>query len=477
MGLAFCLLFAWWFLSGIFMLYCDFPQVDSASRLERSPVLDASQVRLSALEAFARLQRVETPGQVRLNTFDGRPVYRFDDGEMVYADTGERPVLSSPEMSLRTASAWTGQPSTAAKTELNTVEDQWTVHESFGRLRPMRKYSWPNGEQVYVSLVSGEVVQYTTTTSRLGAYLGPIPHWLYFTPLRKHTELWTRIVIWSSGLATLAALFGLLAGVLFYSPSQRYRRQGTPTSIPFAGAKRWHTILGLFFGFVACTWSFSGMLSMDPFSMEAGDDGAAVLDSALRGGHFKLSAFSAKHPRDALGQLQLMVKELEFTFFAGEAVYLATGAQRNTTIIPVNGMPAPTFEIGRLMEAIGKAKLPAGLAELRLVQEYDAYYLDRHRLLPLPVLLAQLNDPDKTRYYVDPRTARVVGSYSSRSWVDRWLYHGLHSIDLPFLYNHRPAWDGVVLTLLFGCTSLAVTSVILGYRLLRRKLRARAAYL
>ena len=31
-----------------------------------------------------------------------------------------------------------------------------------------------------------EVVQYTTTGSRLGAYVGAIPHWFYFTPLREN---------------------------------------------------------------------------------------------------------------------------------------------------------------------------------------------------------------------------------------------------------------------------------------------------
>src|SRR5260221_185832 len=70
--------------------------------------------------------------------------------------------------------------------------DQWTVQQSFRSLQPLWKYSWPDGQQVYVSEKSGEVVQYTTPASRLGAYLGPIPHWIYFTPLRKHQPAWSR---------------------------------------------------------------------------------------------------------------------------------------------------------------------------------------------------------------------------------------------------------------------------------------------
>ena len=104
----------------------------------------------------------------------------------------------------RIASAWTGQPASAATVEPIEEVDQWTVQSRLRDVRPLWKYSWPNGEQVYVSEATGEVVQYTTTASRLGAYVGAIPHWLYFTPLRKHGPQWSRLVIWSSGIGTVS---------------------------------------------------------------------------------------------------------------------------------------------------------------------------------------------------------------------------------------------------------------------------------
>ena len=108
-------------------------------------------------------------------------------------------------------------------------------------VKPLWKYSWPNGDQVYISEATGEVVQYTTTASRLGAYVGAIPHWLYFTPLRKNGPQWSRVVIWSSGIGTVAAILGIVIGIWMYSPRKRYRYQGAPTSIPYRGQKRWHT--------------------------------------------------------------------------------------------------------------------------------------------------------------------------------------------------------------------------------------------
>src|SRR6185503_10557644 len=120
-------------------------------------------------------------------------------------------------------------------------------------------------QQVYIAEGSGEVVQYTTPGSRLGAYVGAIPHWFYFTPLRRHGQNWSRVVIWSSGIGTIAALLGVVIGLWMYSPSKQYRIAGAPTSIPYRGQKRWHTVFGLIFGLGAVTWAFSGMLSMDPF--------------------------------------------------------------------------------------------------------------------------------------------------------------------------------------------------------------------
>jgi hypothetical protein len=100
------------------------------------------------------------------------------------------------------------------------------------------------------------------------------------------------------------------------------------------------------------------------------------------------------------------------------------------------------------------------------------YYLDRHRERPLPVVLARLNDAEKTRLYIDPKTSRLVGTYSSSNWMSRWLYHGLHSLDFPWLYNYRPLWDIVVITFMVGGTALCVTSLVLAWRVLGRKVRA-----
>jgi hypothetical protein len=481
MGVAFCLIFLLWFTSGMVLIYCDYPRVSAADRLAHSPPLDASKIHLSPAQALARLQSSNVPTEASLISFDGRPAYRFHFGRdeaMVYADNGEVQSAFSPEITLRTASAWTGQPAENARVETITQEDQWTVSGEFRALRPIRKYVWPDGEEVYVSAVTGTVVQYTTKASRIGAYFGAIPHWLYFTPLRKHGNVWSRVVIWVSGLGTIVTVLGLVIGVWTYSPSKPFRYAGKPSRIPYRGQKRWHMILGLIFGPLACTWVFSGMLSMDPFpQLQSGSSSVTGvrLAQALRGLPPLMSAFSDKLPQEALVEIgsDFHPEELELASFLGAPIYLATAAPNRRRIIPIRGRPTDEFDRQSIVAGLRQAAKPFELEQVRLVMRYETYYLDRHNLLPLPVIFVQLNDKERSMYYVDPKTARIVQAYDSHSRWNRWFYHGLHSLDLPWFYRYRPVWDIVVLILLVGGTALCVTSLLLAWRLAWRTLGQR----
>jgi len=459
LGVGLCLLFLLWFPSGIGMMYFPFPSVSPSDRLERSPALTPATLVLSPAEAAEKLG--VRPEQLRLTSFDGRPAYRTGGGRgggpVLYADTGEEQEDISDEMVQRIAAAWTGQPVTSATVQEVRDVDQWTLQTPLGRVGPVWKYSWPNGEHVYVSQALGEVVQYTTTASRIGAYLGPIPHWFYFTPLRKHGPEWSKVVIWSSGIGTISAILGVVIGVWMYSPAKRYRYAGGATSIPYRGQKRWHTVLGLVFGIATVTYAFSGMLSMDPFPSfterprPAGRAEAPNVARALRGS-VASTAYEAKHPREALEQLgNLPVKELEVTAFAGKPVYLARLADGDTRVVPVRGEPTDGFDRREVVRVLSAAA--EGGVTTRVIEQYDRYYLDRDRRLPLPVVLAQFTS-DQSRYYIDPRTARVVGTYNPSNWISRWMYNGLHSLNFPWLYNYRPLWDIVVITLMLGGTAL-----------------------
>jgi hypothetical protein len=62
LGVALCIIFLLWFPSGIGMMYWTYPTVSARDRLERSPALDATQVKLTPIEAAERIGIQTTAG-------------------------------------------------------------------------------------------------------------------------------------------------------------------------------------------------------------------------------------------------------------------------------------------------------------------------------------------------------------------------------------------------------------------------------
>lgn len=454
LGTAFCLLFCLWFLSGFGMMYWDYPEVGSRERLQHAPAIDLARVLVPPGAAYAALSLDRRPSQVRLSMFDGRPAYRFRFGRrsyLVFADDGRPQREFPPELTRRIASNWVNRPPAEARLD-GTIDqpDQWTLGAARA-LQPFDKFSWTSGDEVYVSQATGEVAQFTTRASRLGAWLGPIPHWLYFTPLRQNGRLWNNVVVWLSGLGVIASLLGLIGGLWIYTPARR---------IPYSGQKRWHMLFGLFFGLIACTWVFSGLLSMEPF--DALTQGPEIGPSGLLREPPDLGSFG-NFPAFPPG-----TKEIELVAFNGRSMFLATQSPGNSLVVPLDGTPSPEFDPTRLVEMAANAAAPYHIAEVRNVDRYEAYYVARHGELPLPALFIRLDDPPRSTFYIDPKTARVVASYTAASRWNRWLYHGLHSWNLPWLYRYRPAWDILVMAMLTGGSALSVTGAVIGWRFLRR---------
>jgi len=88
------------------------------------------------------------------------------------------------------------------------------------------------------------------------------------------------------------------------------------------------------------------------------------------------------------------------------------------------------------------------------------------------VLRVEYDDPERTWLYFDPQHGVIAMKQERLSRLNRWLYHGLHSLDFPFLYDRRPLWDVVVIVLSVGGIVLSVTSIVPAWRRLRRHARA-----
>ena len=106
------------------------------------------------------------------------------------------------------------------------------------------------------------------------------------------------------------------------------------------------------------------------------------------------------------------------------------------------------------------------------LDHYDSYYYDRNGRLSLPVFRARYADPQETWLYFDPRHGVIARKEERWSRVNRWLYHGFHSLDFPFLYNRRPLWDIVVIALSVGGLALSLTTLTASWRRVRRVISA-----
>jgi hypothetical protein len=447
LGIGGCLLFLCWFVSGIVMMYARMPALTQAERLARQPPLDTTRVAVTPADAAAR--HGLTPQRVKVAMLGGRPAYRFlarGRWTAVFADTGERFDAFTKDQALAETARFAREHAATLRYDAHLIEpDQWTLESR--ALLPMHRVALgdADGTVVYVSDVSGEVAVKTTARERRIAYAGAILHWLYFTPFRKHGPLWTQSIIWLSVAGSVMCLLGLVWGV--YSGIRS----------PYRGWMRWHHYAGLAFGVVSFTWIFSGLLSMDPWDWHPSTAPTRAQAEAFSGGPLRLDRF----PIDALDRptaagRRRLLKEIELTQFRGEP-----------RVIDDNRPGAPIDQA--LLVETAKAAMPGvGVADAVRLDAYDAYFYDRHDELPLPVLRVRFTDPQRTWFYIDPNRGVILRKEERLSRLNRWLYHGLHSLDFPWLYNRRPLWDIVVILLSLGGMASAVTSLAPAWRRLRR---------
>ena len=475
LGLVFCLIFVAWFASGLVMIYHGMPSYPPAERLARLAPLDAGTIRLTPAEALAHAELGVAPSRIRLTTIGLHPAYRFFvEGEWVtvFADDGSLLETVSPEAALAIArAAFPDQRTTAGVVETIERPDQWTTEVSFRSNGPLHVVSLGDAAdtKVYVASNTGDIIMKTDRASRGWGYAGPVIHWFYFRPLRVRGELWFNTIVYGSLVGCIVSALGLLIGIYRYSVARAYF-QGS-SSTPYAGWLRWHHYAGLVFGVFTFTWVLSGMLSMEPWNLseDNGPDGSQV--AAIRGRGIDVDRFSVL-PAQAFAALKrrLAPKELEMMQFMGAPFYRAQDASGRTLLVTADGAPVVKDAFGESeLRAAARAALPAfAETEATWLTSYDVYYYDRGALRPLPVLRVKYADPQGSWLYLTARDGALVQRETARGRPWRWLYHGLHSLDFPGLYETSWLWDVVIVALCTGGLLLSLTSVIVGWKSLRR---------
>lgn len=474
LGIAGCLLFIVWFVSGIAMMYVRMPAVTPAERYAHLPPLDAALVHVPVAEA-ATLAGVTSAVPVQLVMLADRPVYRFGGPSpvTVFADRAEK--LDGVTAAQAQVFAASFAPDHARALEhlgMITIPDQWTL-QSRAHL-PLHRISLRDeaATDLYVSSRTGEVVMETTRSERMWAYVGPVAHWLYLPILRRNGPLWTDVIIWSSIAGCILCITGLIAGLLRFAPFRRFSMRGERAMSPYAGWMKWHHYAGLIFGVITLTWTFSGLLSMGPFPLLSSEGVTAEQRQAVVGtppAFDEISAGSIQTAIATAGQ-SLSPKELNLITFRSDSYWIASENPTRRVLVPATNATRSFGSFDRLvMEGIAREAIPGvALTDLTWIDEYDDHYYDRTGVRTLPVLRARYADAGQTWLYLDPARGSIALVTRRPDRLNRWLYHGLHSLDFAWLRNQRPLWDAVLIVLSIGGIAGAATSLVPAYQRLAR---------
>ena len=466
LGIAVGFLVTIWFLSGIVMMYARMPALDDAERLARLPAIRPASIRVDPPAVDGEVSRFS------IGSLEGRPVYRIVTGgrrQLVFADTGDDVPAVAGDQALRIARAFAGIGAVRYDARLRDA-DQWTFN--LRRQMPVHRIEVDDSAatRLYVSEQGGEVIGKTTAAGRRWGWLGAVMHWLYFAPLRRRAGLWSNIIIVLSLAGSALCIVGLAWGLWRIAPMRGYRLRHHLQWTPYSFLMRWHHYLGLIFGVTTLLWVFSGLLSMDPWAWSP--DTTPTRDQRLRlaGGAISLSELSGARIKRALEAFTPRpAKEIEIVRFRGS--YYASAAEGIVSFDAPHFGAAGQLPPDLVMGAAAVMMPGVQIDGMHWMEDYDAYYYDRTRRRSLPVLRVRYADAQATWLYVDPRHGTIARKEERLSRINRWLYHGLHSLDFPFLYYRRPLWDAAVIVLSVGGLLLSLTTTTASWRRVRRHAR------
>jgi PepSY-associated transmembrane protein len=462
-GVALCLLFVTWFASGLVLVFVPFPSLSDAERRAAAEPAQLAQLTVAPGEALVRAGGGD---RLRLVSHLGRPTYLvMKEGSWRGIDgTLGRPVdRITPQAAAAIASRVAGARASDVSGPL--AYDQWIVHQKFDSWRPFFRVAIdsPQGEELYVSARTGEVVQRTRARERAWNWIGAVPHWLYFTVLRHSFTAWDQTVWWVALLGLTTAVAGTWLGVYRMLKRMSSRR---PDWSPFRGWLRWHHGLGLGAAAAVLTWMVSGWLSMDHGRLfSRGSPGEAAL--ARYTGAPLGQAMAVATPADlrVLGA----PREIQFGVVAGRPLAAAEYAGEPPKLLFLDRPPATLARVPPDVLAQGvSAGWPAARPHPFSAPDDDRLYRV-HDALPDRAVRFHVDAPDgEAALYVDPVTGQPLALIDPSRRAYAWTYFALHTFKFPGLIE-RPVLRRVleIVPLMVGLAFSVTGLVIAAKRVVR----------
>lgn len=483
LGIPLSVFFVIWFLSGIVMVFAPgFPSVPATDpaattlRGDGQPV--DSLVRL-ALSCEA------TPTAIKIEGREGRDLITIksaDTSVVLDASTGLVPITAEKTPD-EIAKSYCNAPILRVDT-LSKV-DQWIPFEYYEDWMPVYKYYFNDAEehQLYIT-PGGYLLQMTNRTQRIKAWFGTIPHWLYFTVLRKHQQAWIDTVSWAALLGCVMCLAGIVIALIDW---WHHARRVAIFSLPFRKTLwRWHFILGLLFGWCCITFAFSGYMSLAPLpDFLVKERAIAKSDSAGSAKRGERQMRPRRRNQNAMTDMDSYllkpetvmasadsIRSIAFNSWEGHPYYTVVYPSSTRYIDATSATNLTDFVLtDELVRKRAERTLPEYQPKISRISEYDSEYYSRTgRMTPLPAIRVEYEgDELHTVEYYDPK-GLGVRSYDDNSRLHNLLYGKLHRLSFKWLTDSTWLWYAVMLLLLAGGSALSITGFILTLQWLGRKL-------
>lgn len=466
LGIAFCLLFAMWFATGIVMHFVPFPSLTEAERVAGLAPVDHAQVTIPASDAVAA-SGVADATRVRLIQRSDGPVYIVSGPSHLRAirasGRGDASV-TSPDIALAIAQEHArnrGFDAAGAVIVARADYDQWTVPNGFDRHRPLFRVALGDaaGTEVYVSSLTGEVVLDTTRNERAWNLVGSVLHWIYPTVLRSNWALWDSVVWTLSLLASIAALLGALLGI------SRIGIRGRQIS-PYRGWHALHHLIGLVATVFVLTWIFSGWLSMDHGRLfSRGQLTPAESDIMNAWPDWPVVSSFVRQP------ISSSAREVEWFAFNGD-VYRRDRVALGSQILVRAGDAGRDRQTGLLSAHEVQdltTRLAAGCDAPSVLADNDDYPA-RSIVAAAPAYRSRCGD---LWFDIDSANGSVLQRLDASRRAYRWFYSALHTLDFPILVTHPLLRDVLIVSLCALGMLFSVTGIVIGWRRLRSSFIAR----
>ncbi|MDE6813561.1 MAG: PepSY domain-containing protein [Duncaniella sp.] len=463
-GTFIAIFFCMWFFTGLVLLYHSFPRLDRSRAMSISDSLPERLGFTDSLPSGLRSLSISSSG--------ARTIVSWSTADTVVVCTPEgKPVGPATYVdALQTASRWLDAP--IVRVDTLTERDQWIMYSRYIGELPIYKFHYgdKNKSELYVASRSAEPLQFTTLRSRFWSWVGAIPHKLYFPSLRADVDRWKMWLHTGAAICLIASLSGLYIAIILWVKTRRHTGRWCN---PLRGRlMRLHFTLGLIFALPLISWSISGLFALQKVpSWLVPFEGPEYVSSSKLWGRGMTDADKYKLDYATVLNAYPDARIVNYGRI-GSIPTIEVSTPDSYLIFDASSSELRPLDIPRqtvedCVSHLFGEDIPM---TIETINEPDNLYYGIKSTPPLPVYRVRLDYPGSPVLYIDPSDGDVT-FYNDNRRTRKILFSGLHYLNLRVFAGHPGAWYMTLWILCITGIVFCLTSAILGWRYIKRKLR------